>query len=71
VELVEEGENGFVAASAAPDDLAQAILRVQAAGPALRRATADWFRRNAATLSQESSLETVLESYAGSASARR
>jgi glycosyltransferase involved in cell wall biosynthesis len=71
VELVDEAENGFVAASAAPEELAQAILRVHKAGPSLRLSTAEWFRRNAGTLSQESSLDAVLESYAGSPSARR
>ena len=35
-ELIEEGVNGFVAASASPQDLAAAILRVRDAGPALR-----------------------------------
>jgi glycosyltransferase involved in cell wall biosynthesis len=69
-ELVAEGENGFVARSAAPGDLADAVLRVHAAGPALRRSTADWFRRNARRLSLASSLETVLAAYDG-ASARR
>ena len=60
VELVDEGENGFVAASASPEDLAAAIERVHAAGPALRTATADWFARNAQRLSLEHSLRTVL-----------
>ncbi len=62
-ELVDEGENGFVAASASADDLADAILRVRAAGPALREATAEWFGRNATRLSLEHSLETVLAAY--------
>ena len=66
VELVEEGENGFVARSAAPADMAEAILRVRDAGPALRERTADWFERNARTLSLESSLETVLAAYRSS-----
>jgi glycosyltransferase involved in cell wall biosynthesis len=63
VELVEDGENGFVAASASPQDLADAIERVHAAGPALREATGAWFARNAERLSLESSLTAVLESY--------
>ena len=42
-ELVDEGENGFVAASASPEDLAAAILRVRDAGPELRASTAAWF----------------------------
>jgi glycosyltransferase involved in cell wall biosynthesis len=62
-ELVDDGENGFVAASAAPEDLAAAILRVWEAGPALREATAAWFGRNAERLSLERSLETVLAAY--------
>jgi glycosyltransferase involved in cell wall biosynthesis len=62
-ELVDDGENGFVAASAAPDDLAAAILRVREAGPALREATAAWFERNAERLSLEHSLATVLAAY--------
>lgn len=64
VELVDEGENGFVAASAAPADLAEAIVRVHEAGPALRAATADWFARNAERLSLEHSLRQVLDAYA-------
>jgi glycosyltransferase involved in cell wall biosynthesis len=63
VELVDEGENGFVAASASPEDLAAAILRAWEAGPALREATAAWFGRNAERLSLEHSLETVLAAY--------
>ena len=63
VELVEDGENGVVASSAEPDDLAAAILRVHEAGPALRSATAAWFARNARRLSLEQSVETVLRSY--------
>ena len=46
VELVEEGVNGFVAASDAPADLAAAMARV-AAGPALRESTAAWWTANA------------------------
>lgn len=62
-ELVQDGVNGFVAASAAPDDLADAILRVHAGGPALRDATAAWFQRNARRLSIDGSLSLALEAY--------
>jgi glycosyltransferase involved in cell wall biosynthesis len=62
-ELVEEGVNGAVAASASADDLAAAILRIHIAGPALRQSTLAWFRRNAARLSLESSLQRVLGEY--------
>ena len=63
LELVEDGENGVVAESEDPQDLADAILRVHAAGPELRRSTADWFRRNRQRLSLENSLDTVLGVY--------
>ena len=62
-ELVDEGSNGFVAASASPEDLADAILRVRAAGPQLRASTAAWFARNAARLSLAASLDTVAAAY--------
>ena len=64
-ELVEEGVNGAVAPTAAPRDLAAAIVRINDAGPALRASTIDWFRRNAGRLSLERSVERVLETYAG------
>lgn len=62
-ELIEEGVNGVVARSADADDLADAIVRIAAAGPELRAATAGWFARNAARLSLEGSLATVLAAY--------
>jgi glycosyltransferase involved in cell wall biosynthesis len=67
VELVEDGVNGFVADSAEPDDLADAIARIDAAGDALRASTCAWFARNARRLSLASSLETVAASYADNA----
>jgi glycosyltransferase involved in cell wall biosynthesis len=63
-ELVEEGVNGFVAASAEAEDLAAAILRVRAAGPQLRASTAEWFARNANRLSLTASLDLVAAAYA-------
>lgn len=62
-ELVEDGVNGFVAKSAEPEELGEAILRVHSAGPALRESTADWFRRNRERLSLETSVERVLAVY--------
>ena len=62
-ELIEEGVNGFVAASAAPADLAAAIEQALDGGIDLRRSTAAWFARNARRLSLESSLERVSEAY--------
>ena len=39
-ELISEGENGLIARSPSPVDLADAIVAVSAAGPAMREATA-------------------------------
>jgi glycosyltransferase involved in cell wall biosynthesis len=63
VELVEEGENGVVAESAAPEHLAAAILRVHHEGMALRERTCEWFARNAERLSLDSSLARVVREY--------
>jgi glycosyltransferase involved in cell wall biosynthesis len=63
VELIEEGVNGFVAASADPEDLAGAMLRVHEAGPELRASTGAWFERNAERLSMAASLDTVAAEY--------
>jgi glycosyltransferase involved in cell wall biosynthesis len=62
-ELVEDGVNGFVAASASSDDLASAILRVNEAGWPLRESTAAWFARNATRLSIGHSLDVVAQAY--------
>ena len=64
VDLVEEGVNGVIAPSGDPQALADAIVRVHAAGPALRASTADWFARNAPTLSVDASLDQVAAAYA-------
>jgi glycosyltransferase involved in cell wall biosynthesis len=62
-ELVDEGENGLLADSAEPGDLADAILRVAAAGPSLRHSTSEWFRRNRGRLSLDASVERLLDLY--------
>ncbi len=62
-ELIADGENGFVASSASPEDLAGAIVRVHEAGDELRESTLEWFKRNATRLSLAHSLEVVLRSY--------
>jgi len=66
VELIEEGVNGFVAPSAEPAVLADSIIAVAEAGPALRRSTADWFASHAHELSLGASLTQVLASYGDS-----
>jgi glycosyltransferase involved in cell wall biosynthesis len=63
IELVSEGENGFIALSASAEDLAAAILQVHAAGFQLRERTSAWFARNAQRLSLRHSLEIVLQAY--------
>lgn len=63
-ELIEAGENGEIANSVEPSELAAAILRVHAAGHTLRDSTAAWYERNADRLSLDRSLETVLAAYA-------
>lgn len=62
-ELIEEGVNGVVAPEPDAAQLAAAILRVRAAGEAMRLSTADWFARNAQRLSIDSSLARVIASY--------
>jgi glycosyltransferase involved in cell wall biosynthesis len=66
VEHIEEGVNGYVAASAGADDLAAAIVRASRGGDALRRSTADWFEANAQRLSLDHSLTVVADAYARS-----
>jgi glycosyltransferase involved in cell wall biosynthesis len=62
-ELVEEGQNGFVAASASPADIADAIVKVHEGGAVLRASTAAWFERKRPELSLETSLRRVLAVY--------
>jgi glycosyltransferase involved in cell wall biosynthesis len=63
VELVEEGVNGMVADSAAPEDLTAAIVRIKQSGSELRAATAEWFAAHEHELALATSLETVLAAY--------
>jgi glycosyltransferase involved in cell wall biosynthesis len=58
-ELVEDGVNGFVVASPAPEEIADAIARVREAGPALRSSTARWYAEHAAELSLASTVALV------------
>jgi glycosyltransferase involved in cell wall biosynthesis len=63
VELISEGENGFVAPSRAPQDLADALVRVVEGGSALRERTTAWFAREAPNLTTDASVERVLANY--------
>ncbi len=62
-ELVDDGVNGVVVSDPSAEQLAAAIVRVHAAGQALRLSTAAWFADNAARLSIDSSLSKVVASY--------
>jgi glycosyltransferase involved in cell wall biosynthesis len=62
-ELVRDGVNGIVVASADPEAIADAIVLVHEAGTKMRESTAGWFAENAEELSLESSLRKVLASY--------
>jgi glycosyltransferase involved in cell wall biosynthesis len=64
VELVEDGINGVIAATDDPSAIADAIVRVSEAGMSMRESAAGWFVENARRLSLESSLQTMLQSYA-------
>jgi glycosyltransferase involved in cell wall biosynthesis len=64
VEHIDEGVNGYIAASAGAEDLAAAIVSASRGGAALRRSTADWFEANARRLSLDHSLTVVVEAYA-------
>jgi glycosyltransferase involved in cell wall biosynthesis len=63
-ELIEEGVNGTIAPRSDPAAIAEAIVRVHAAGTQIRESTTEWFVHNAEPLSLESSLRTVLAGYA-------
>lgn len=62
-ELIEPGRNGFVTPSAAPADLAEAIVAVYRSGARMRRDTVAWYEAHARELSLDGSLETVLSLY--------
>jgi glycosyltransferase involved in cell wall biosynthesis len=69
-ELIEEGVNGFVVQSPDADSIAEAIVRVNDAGMALRESTARWFTANRERLSLEHSLKQVLAIYRDAPKAR-
>jgi glycosyltransferase involved in cell wall biosynthesis len=61
--LVADGVNGFVASSAEPAALAEAIIRVHAAGPALVHSTYQWCLEHAQELSVDSSVARIEQVY--------
>jgi glycosyltransferase involved in cell wall biosynthesis len=62
-ELIEEGVNGVLCHSTRPGEIASAILRIHEAGFALRLQTLRWFAANAARLTIDGSLPTIVEAY--------
>lgn len=70
MELVLDGSNGVVASSAAPGDLAQAIIEIAGNAERFRQETRRWFARNRDRLLMSSSLDLVLQAY-DSETARR
>jgi glycosyltransferase involved in cell wall biosynthesis len=61
--LVADGVNGFVVDRAEPSALAEAIVRVHAAGAALVQSTYGWFREHASQLSVDDSVTRIEEVY--------
>jgi glycosyltransferase involved in cell wall biosynthesis len=70
-ELVEPGVNGELATDTSPQALAEALVRVLDAGPALRESAAAWFEDNRARLSMDASIEAVERIYRGSSRTAR
>src|SRR5215217_4768437 len=62
-ELVEEGVNGFTVESADATAMADAIVRVVAAGSELRASALGWYRDRREELSIDTSLAEVESSY--------
>lgn len=63
VELVDAGENGFIADSTDPETLGSAIVRAVEGGDDLRSSSWQWYERNRERVSIETSLRLVLEAY--------
>lgn len=64
VELVRRGSNGRIAADASPQALADAVVEVVLAGPALRASTRAWYVEHAPGLSARTTAADVAELYA-------
>ena len=69
-ELIDEGLNGFLAASTSGYDLGQSILACIDGGTGLRSTTSDWYERARATRSIQRTAERILE-YVTAQTARR
>lgn len=60
VELIEDGVNGKVAASIAPEQLGDAIVEVISAGEPLRKTTLDWFVEVSTTKTVQVTAQRIL-----------
>jgi glycosyltransferase involved in cell wall biosynthesis len=61
--LIADGVNGFVVADAEPAALAEAIVKIHSAGPALVRSTYGWFLDHAQELSVDNSVARIEQVY--------
>jgi glycosyltransferase involved in cell wall biosynthesis len=61
--LIDSGINGFIAPTAQPAALADAIVKVHAASPALVQSTYAWFREHADELSVDRSVAQIEQVY--------
>lgn len=59
-ELIDEGVNGFVAASVAPVEFGEAIARAVSAGAGLRRSSGEWYERERVDRGLGASVDEVL-----------
>lgn len=64
-ELVEDGVNGYVAASTDAAELGAALVRAVEGGAALRRSARDWFEQAARTRTAEAAARAILTALAG------
>ena len=69
--LIADGVNGFVVAEANPTALAEAIIKVQSAGPQLAHSTYGWFLDRAQELSVDSSVIKIEQAYRSLIDSRR
>ncbi len=70
-DFIENGVNGYLVDTDAPNALGGAIVRACENGPALRTSTISWFREREASFSIDSSLAVIEQAYRSAAARRR